>query len=279
MLRLLIHKVFKGNVFIAICSFSWFYTSFFLPGFELNGAIPVMAAQLMLSTWLMYHLDRVFGDHWSQLINWFKAPQSILKEPMNFAAKVAIPMGISLICAALFYAIPVVFWPWYLPPILLASLYALPILPGGKRPREHPFLKIFLIALVWGWTCGLIPALIGNFEHPILFFTQRTLFIFAVTIPFDLRDMQVDSSKGIKTIPAGIGVIRTKALAVIALGIALFLSFILFPTFALALYLPVYSLSILFILIWKPKLEWPYYLLFLDGCILIEALLTYFICT
>jgi 4-hydroxybenzoate polyprenyltransferase len=39
-----------------------------------------------------------------------------------------------------------------------------------------------------------------------LIFLERALFIFAITIPFDVRDIHVDWASGVRTIPQAIGI-------------------------------------------------------------------------
>ena len=54
---------------------------------------------------------------------------------------------------------------------------------------------------------------------------ERGLFIFAITLPFDIRDLNVDNHGDVKTIPAVIGIEKTKKLGygilVLCLALAL----------------------------------------------------------
>lgn len=92
--------------------------------------------------------------------------------------------------------------------------------------RDIPFLKIFVIAFVWALVTGMLPIisskdLIQINLHHILFLTKQFLFVVAITIPFDIRDMKYDVEKGIKTFPLVVGVKK-----VIILGVLLLLGFI-----------------------------------------------------
>jgi len=66
--------------------------------------------------------------------------------------------------------------------------------------RDIPFLKIFVIAFVWALVTGLLPLISSkdliqiNLQH-ILFLTKQFLFVVAITIPFDIRDMKYDVEK------------------------------------------------------------------------------------
>ena len=78
--------------------------------------------------------------------------------------------------------------------------------------RSIPYLKIFLIALVWSYMTILVPVLYFSYEINYFvadFFFQRFLFILAIAIPFDIRDI---SSDNIKTIPNTFGIYHAKML-------------------------------------------------------------------
>ena len=105
----------------------------------------------------------------------------------------------------------------FLPLAILTFFYSFPV--SGKRNyflrlREVPYLKIFLIAFVWSATTTLLPVIEADAKimetQVILLFVERFFFVFAIAIPFDIRDMQSDSDAGIKTIPMLIN--RNKAL-------------------------------------------------------------------
>ena len=88
-------------------------------------------------------------------------------------------------------------------------------------------IKIFLIAIVWSWVTVFLPALeIGEATTlPVgLMLLERALFIFAITLPFDIRDLKVDSHSEVKTIPAEIGIKKTKSLGALSLLAAFILA-------------------------------------------------------
>jgi len=104
-------------------------------------------------------------------------------------------------------------------PSLAALAYVLPFL-SGRRLRDFSFVKIFLIAITWSWITVLLPAVeLGMaFQVPLVFMLlERAFFIFAITLPFDIRDLEVDAFNKVKTIPAQLGCRRTRALALACL--------------------------------------------------------------
>ena len=109
-------------------------------------------------------------------------------------------------------------------PGIISLGYVLPILGNKKRLRDLNDIKIFLVALVWAWITVLLPAIeYGLLPHQgiLLTFIERVLFIFAITLPFDIRDLQVDKQSAVRTLPAKWGIERTKNIAVGMVGISI----------------------------------------------------------
>ena len=68
--------------------------------------------------------------------------------------------------------------------------------------REIPFSKIFIISLVWTVSTMLLLVLENNisFDSNItLHLIGRFLFVLAITIPFDIRDIKFDKDTNLKT--------------------------------------------------------------------------------
>jgi len=107
-------------------------------------------------------------------------------------------------------------WSWALfPPLILAVLYILP-LRNGQSLRQVPFLKIFLIASTWVWVSTYLPIHISGVEmdtEKILFLCHRFIFIFAITIPFDIRDVYTDQVSHLQTLPSYYGIERSRVYA------------------------------------------------------------------
>ena len=90
------------------------------------------------------------------------------------------------------------------------------------RLRKIPFSKIFIISLVWTISSMFLLVLENNIpidSNVVSHLIGRFLFVFAITIPFDIRDLKFDDKK-LKTIPIIIGESRAKLLAVLILLIA-----------------------------------------------------------
>lgn len=95
---------------------------------------------------------------------------------------------------------------------VLSFGYGLPLFTVGEQKfglRNIPGLKPFLITLVWTMSCVLFPVLEAMHKHltdvsmrdTTILIAKRFLFIGALTIPFDIRDLFDDRKMGLKTIP------------------------------------------------------------------------------
>jgi hypothetical protein len=82
---------------------------------------------------------------------------------------------------------------------ILSVCYSVPLLGGkrsGRKPlRSLPGLKIFLIAYVWAVATVGLPLMASGLSlfgtRSLLLMAERGLFIFALTLPFDVRDAEV----------------------------------------------------------------------------------------
>lgn len=99
---------------------------------------------------------------------------------------------------------------------VLSFCYGLPLFTVGNQKfglRNIPGLKLFMISLVWTMSCVLLPVLEAqamhyatiSFRDTTILLAKRFLFIAAVAIPFDIRDLFEDKQFGLKTIPVAWG--------------------------------------------------------------------------
>ena len=102
-------------------------------------------------------------------------------------------------------------------PGILTIAYVLPVMGSKKRLRDLPFIKIFLIAIVWTWLTLFLPTQYKNITLITLLTFERILFFIAITIPFDIRDFTVDGSIGVKTLIHQLGVKKSKILSQVLL--------------------------------------------------------------
>ncbi len=102
---------------------------------------------------------------------------------------------------------------------LLALGYAFPFLNKGKKSfRELWGLKIFLIAISWTGVTALLPIISSSQNITLLetiyLVAERFVFILAITLPFDIRDIEYDMKAGMTTIPSILGEYKSMLLSV-----------------------------------------------------------------
>lgn len=87
----------------------------------------------------------------------------------------------------------------------------------GKNMREIPYLKIHLIALTWTIVLIVFPVLNEGINISIVRVgIAHYLYVLAITIPFDIRDLKHDSPAQ-KTIPQILGITNSRILALMLL--------------------------------------------------------------
>jgi len=117
---------------------------------------------------------------------------------------------------------------WLIPAAIFSLAYTIPLIPaknGWNRLRDIPFIKPLIISIVvtyltlcypifeaWGIESILDPGLIGLFG-------ERMLFILAVTIPFELRDIVNDKDAGLETVGTELGFNASKRLCGVVVSV------------------------------------------------------------
>lgn len=141
-------------------------------------------------------------------------------------------------------------------PGLISVGYVIPFLgikkgKKGLRLRDLNWIKIFLIAVVWGYVTVILPILEVRAVRgsDLLILLERMIFVFMIALPFDIRDLKVDKFNGVKTIPSVYGVAKTMQLVLFSflfLMVLVILNYVIIPI--KPLYFAVYGLWLSFIL-------------------------------
>ena len=113
-------------------------------------------------------------------------------------------------------------YPHFLIMGILSIGYTLPLI-AGKRLRDFHYVKIFIIAIVWSYVINL-PLII----EPLPLWTtgqlltEKFCFLLAITIPFDIRDRNIDGD--LKTLPSLLGIRSAYAFSLILLVVGFYLT-------------------------------------------------------
>ncbi len=162
---------------------------------------------------------------------------------------------------------------------LISMAYVVPFFGGGRRLRDFNYIKIILISAVWAYV-SVLP-LIGEIKFTFLALTalERFVFIFAITLPFDLRDLSIDSSTQLITIPKIIGQKSTYWLCTILMVTGLISLFFVVRNSIQAYYLSShimihlsYLITFTVMMIAKDKQSDLYYSGLLDSTLVIRGL-------
>lgn len=157
---------------------------------------------VFLSTFLIYNISRSAAKPMTRPLTW---------------------LMVALLVAAIIL-VAIAFWArWQvivmlIPLAILSLLYTFPIVPFNNQRvtlRAIPYVKIFLITLVWSLVTVLLPVV--RMQHVMdvhvwLIFIERMIFVFVLALMFDIRDMEHDQRSGLKTIPLWLGEERSKKL-------------------------------------------------------------------
>lgn len=270
-----------SNLFIAFCAVAQGLVTYYLLKLPPDKYILMF---VFCSTLLVYNL--------SMLLSKPKDPQkSVFKRVRWIFSHHRLIISITLI--AVLCIIPLGLWYLSIQAQLLmgfvgiiALAYNFPFLKLNDKKiglRNLPGIKLFLIAFVWSTSCVLLPIVQveRNFGFSItlgatlLLVAKRFLFICAITIPFDIRDLFQDKLYELKTIPVMFG----EKKAWIFCQALLILCLILLLLFTKEFNLDVLGLALTLLLtgwlIFKSNIKKNeyFYFLFLDGTMILQFLI------
>lgn len=212
---------FFENYFIALCAGMMAWSTYLLNGiFFTYSPLPWFIA---FATFFVYNFHQLS----------FKLDYSGIKPCILSLRSVSLssPLKLSLAFSLLFCLISFIFLNWKVQLMLvilgvLSISYSVPLFSWkGKRIklRELFLFKTFLIALVWAVTTVVLPLIEQNIPlistFTLLQVFSRSLFIFALCIPFEMRDLEEDKRKGVETIAVVYGRKRTFFLGCLTIAI------------------------------------------------------------
>lgn len=166
----------------------------------------------------------------------------------------------------------------------ISVAYVFPAIKLKGKPmtlRIIPFVKIYVIVLVWIFSTVFIP-LMGMTPQPeitplIIFLVQQFCFITALTIPFDIRDLNSDGER-LRTLPMVLGEAKAMKLSIAFCAIAAvlaFVNFLAFGEYSIPMIIA-YLISLIITLLLLKKGNWKspiFYTIYLDGMILLQGVL------
>ena len=179
-------------------------------------------------------------------------------------------------------------WHWSIFGIggIIAITYSIPVLGFKSKKyslRTAPYVKLFALVIVWMLMTVIFPLKEINIDRPevLLIILERLCFLFAITLPFDIRDMEMDREQQVLTIPLKYGWKHSLMLSkgfLLVFFILVLLGYFktihnIFHASALLI-----SVLITFIAIQKSKPDSSliHYTFYLEGTSLVQSLLIWF---
>jgi len=249
-----------------------------------NGRYPVF---LFFATLFLYCFHRIYRSGRRAAAEKL-APRHRWVEANRFLFLCVLTVAASGTAVSVLFLIPLRTSLYLLPIGLLSLGYTVPFVPWKGtlwRLRDIPGIKILLISLVLGLTTVLLPVLSYTSPRALLqpqicfIFLRRIFFIFAITVPFDIRDMEYDRQQGTRTLPLWAGIRQSLLLAFGALavfaGLALiqfFYSATLSLPMLMALLVSAFAAGGIIAYAGKERTDY-YYSFFVEGTMLLQCLL------
>lgn len=267
-----------SNIFIAFCAVAQGMVSYYLLKLPPDKYV---LAFLFFSTLLVYNLSMLLAKPKEPQQSPFKRVRWIFSHHR---------LTISITLIACLCIIPLGLWYLSFQAQLLmvfvgilALAYNFPFLKLNDKKiglRNIPGIKLFLIALVWSLSCVLLPivqvestfGISITLGETVLLVAKRFLFICAITIPFDIRDLFQDKLYELKTIPVILG--EKKAWIFCQAFLIIYLILLILFTKNIDLDVIGLTLTILLTgwLIFKSNIKRNeyYYFFFLDGTMILQ---------
>ena len=281
-IKQIIDTLLFSNVFIAVCAVAQGGLTYLLLSLPFKGEVLII---LGCSTLALYNFSMILAKPPHPETSRFRRVRWVFKHERSLwvwtAIAVAVLVGLGLTL--------------HIPSFLLLGLmgamgvaYNLPVLPiRGKRHgaglRQITGLKLFYIGLMWAMSSVLLPvaeayhdgfAVDGWRVAQLLGWVF--LFVVAITIPFDIRDIYQDKYYGLKTIPVMVG--EQKALRLSATLLIAQAAWVLISSDPLPVRLALSGASLfcLAMILFPPVKKNEYYYFFvLDGMMALQFLVVW----
>ena len=274
-LRKIIDGLLFSNVFIALAAVCFCLETYVESG--MSPHIDLLTTFVFSATLFAYLFTRTdslrYVQNLPQRLQWLKT-HSLAVRVMSIIAMAGMILSfLQLDTSTQIAAIPAG---------VITILYSIPFVKESNkmvRLREIGFLKVFLIAFVWAYTSTVMVQLhlfgeVMDVRHLLLHFTANFFFIVAITVPFDIRDMQPDRQAGIQTLAVRLGERKTRWLAYGCLSVYWLLNFARFGGQLTDIYTisdTIITLVGFFVIYWAGKDRNEYYYLgVLDGFIILK---------
>lgn len=274
----LIDFILFSNIFIACCAMAQVGLTYLLLGSAFNLKIILFTG---CSTLFLYNFSMIMAKPANPLasphrrVHWIYAHYRLVLSLSALSLAVLIPLAFN-------FAVPTLILLAFTG--LIAISYNRPLLKSVSNLRNIPGAKLFIISSVWTLTCVCMPIVELNargsaiaWTDTLLLSLKRFMFITAITIPFDIRDLFQDKKYNLKTLPVLLGGKKTLLFCQGLLMFYIVILLIFVDQISLATLGLILTTLITGWLIFKSKWEKNeyFYFLFLDGTLILQFLCVY----
>ncbi len=292
MVAKLIRFIFFGNYFIGLLAIALTMESTLQLGLEFNSFpyyIMIFCAPVVYYTHAYMGATR-FSRSSNPRVGWFIKNQRFLRYSQWTLSILGFSAFLFLFLGNLnaILHLPWYYWAGTVFMLLIAFLYygLLPSYFFNLNLRNTGWLKPFIIGFIWACTVNILPLIISKVENDTNFpagefwlwlFVKNWMFCTVNAIMFDIKDYEIDANKELKTFVVQFGINKTIFFILIPLLTIGMLSFLVFTSFE---HIPseqvlINSIPFLLTLVvaFSLNLKKPilYYLIVIDGLILLKA--------
>ncbi|WP_210489589.1 UbiA family prenyltransferase [Rufibacter aurantiacus] len=217
--RKILDFILYSNMFISLCAAALVWETYLLSGIPISLRLSGM---VFFATLFVYNADGLVPYKFNQNVPLSTRTKWVRKNRLEL---IFISVA-SALCVVYLYWTAIFelnFW-FLLHLFVVAGLYSVPVVPEGEGYiplRDIPFLKVFLIAYVWSAITVQLPLMEMGRDlfsgNSFILFLRRFLFLFSLTLVFDIRDVHKDKLTQTVTFPTRFGVQNTKRLALFML--------------------------------------------------------------
>lgn len=213
--KAIIETIVYSNIWISIGAVSFALTGAILLKFQLSIQLTIFIFSTTLFTYNFQRLVKVSDSNVQQIsgprADWIKKHLYLVYAITLLGFIGGIITGWAFFIDYYWLFIIVGFFSFF-------YVWKLPILKANIR--SLPAIKIFVLAATWIIATQIIPYLLLSDSaltfNVSLIFIASFFFIISISIPFDIRDIEIDDKK-LKTIPQLFGIIQSKWIALFLL--------------------------------------------------------------
>lgn len=278
-IKKLVRFLIYTNLFVAIGSLLLTVESVLFLGLDLNTHIKFLVL-IFFATLFLYNYQRVLGfkNNTKPLQTnrhiWINNNHYFLVFVVVLSSIISIYIGFTILDERYFIFCAIL--------IFIAFFYSTPLFKKNNkwyRLRDLPFAKLFLVGLVWSAVVVIFPVMEEFFlfknQKMILLFIIQFLFIVSITIPFDIRDYEIDKHNNIKTIPITLGLNKSKLFGYALTIISLLISVVFFYESIAFLITEIVLCTLTIVLIKKslPTNNDLYFTFYIDGLMILKPII------